>query len=256
MFQIKKILMKFFQRIFREKIFKMRFGLAKGLNRRFGNGFKPKFFLSKEEKFLLNLNLREKTVFDVGAYIGIYTLFFARAVGAKGKVFAFEPNPKNYKELVFNVGVNGFINVKSYNFAVGENNSKRTFVVPIYPSRGTLNEEIQERALNKEICNSFEVQVESIDNLIKSHLVPKPNFIKIDVEGFELEVLNGMEKTIRNFQPELFIEVHKTVETKDIKFLLDNNYSICHIESEATINKSNDNIIKEGHIYCKPANKK
>ncbi|UCF62445.1 MAG: hypothetical protein JSV37_07030, partial [Anaerolineaceae bacterium] len=79
--------------LFRDCTFRIRKGLAKGLYRRFGFGFKLKFKLTDEEKFLLGLDFTGKTVYDIGGYIGIHTLFFARAVGESGTVITFEPNP-------------------------------------------------------------------------------------------------------------------------------------------------------------------
>lgn len=248
MFQIKKIFMNFFQRIFKEKIFKMRSGLAKGLNRRFGNGFKPKFFLSKEEKFLFNLNLKEKTVLDIGGYIGIYSLFFARAVGPKGKVFSFEPNLKNYKELGFNLKLNNFKNTKIFNIAIGEKKSKASLVVPTYSSRGSVSLKVQESF--KEPCDSFEVEVESIDNLLKTKLISVPDFVKIDVEGFEQEVLTGMAETISKHKPLLFVEIHGKIKKEILDLFFKNRYSIYHIESNLNINSLNYSEINNGHIYC------
>src|SRR5688572_5752212 len=76
-------------------VYTVRSGVAKGLKRRGGFGFIPRD-ISREEAFLAAMDFRGKTVFDIGAYEGIYTLFFARAVGAKGRVVTFEPNPVNH----------------------------------------------------------------------------------------------------------------------------------------------------------------
>jgi FkbM family methyltransferase len=249
--EIEKMLMKFLQNIFGDWEFEMKFGLAKGLKRRFGMGFKPRFSLSKEEKFLTNLNFNGKTIVDVGAYIGMYSLFFARAAGRKGKVFSFEPNPKNYEELVFNLELNALKNVKAYNLALGRDKSEMKLVVPAYSSRGSLNSEVQRKLLKTENCGCFDVKVESLDNLIKNGLVLKPDFIKIDVEGFEAEVLEGMSETIAEYKPELLIELHEPLKRKVVDMLLV-NYLIYDIESKMLLSQPKNLLAKgKGHIYCK-----
>ncbi|VVB99450.1 Uncharacterised protein [uncultured archaeon] len=153
--------------LFRDVVFTMRGGLAKGLKRRFGLGFKPKFGLTKEEKFLLGLDFRGKTIYDIGGYIGIYTLFFSRAAGENGKVVAFEPMPENFGELSFNIGINGIKNATALNLAVGREKSRVKMVVPSYTSRGSLDTGVQEKI--RCTCNAMEiiVEVDSIDSLTK-----------------------------------------------------------------------------------------
>jgi hypothetical protein len=85
----------------------------------------------------------------------------------------------------------------------------------------------------------------------------KPDFIKIDVEGLEMDVLLGMGKTIKNYKPKLFIEIHGHDTKSKIKnaqeiveFLVTKGYSIRHVESGDVINSHNARIAKEGHLYC------
>ena len=61
-----------------------------------------------------------QTIIDVGASIGIYTIFFAKMVGEKGKVYAFEPEPNNFELLKKNIAINGFKNVILENKAVSD----------------------------------------------------------------------------------------------------------------------------------------
>ncbi len=249
MTEINNLIIELLEKVFKNQVFEIKSGLAKGLKRRFGKGFKPKFFLSKEEKFLLCMDLNNKVVFDVGSYIGIYSLFFARAVGPKGKVFSFEPNPENYAELVFNLGLNLFKNVNTLNLGAGEKKSEMTLFVPPYTSRGSFDRKTQLQLASKEICRCFQVEVNSIDNLIKRKVVIKPDFVKLDVEGFESEAIKGMAETIKKYKPELFIEIHKPVEKEILDLLLDNYYSLYHVESEKFLGKNS--FVEKGHIYCK-----
>jgi len=95
--------------------------IKRGLGRGFKikGGFFSSFFLflrredlTAEERFLLSLDLRRKTAYDIGAYIGITTMFFARSVGNSGEVIAFEPNPENCMKLQENVALNSLHNVR------------------------------------------------------------------------------------------------------------------------------------------------
>ncbi len=248
--KIKKLIMDFLSKIFYNQVFEIRFGLAKGLKRRFGRGFKPRFFLTKEEKFLINLNLKEKTIFDVGGYIGVYSLFFARATGPKGKIFTFEPNPQNFGELIFNLKLNGFRNVTAYNLAVGDRNFEKILVEPIYPSRGSLSSDAQKKIISTGIYSSFTVEVNSVDSLIKNKKLLKPDFVKIDTEGFEMDILKGMKNTIFEYKPELLIELHGELKEEMLTFLLNNGYNILCIETNTNIN-SLIHFTRNTHLYCK-----
>lgn len=250
MILIKKAIMHGLSKIFYGRVFEIRCGLAKGLKRRFGRGFKPRLFLTKEENFLFNLDFRNKTVFDIGGYIGIFSLFFAREAGSEGTVFTFEPNPENYKELVFNINLNGFKNIKPFNLAIGNKSFKQMLVEPVYPSRGSLSLDVQKR-MSKNVCNSFMVEVDSVDNLIEAKEILNPDFVKIDTEGFEMEVLKGMKETISKYKPFLLIELHGGLKKEMLDFILGNQYSIYCIETQKKIT-SLEGFTKNSHLYCKP----
>ena len=80
--------------LLKNRVYTSRSGLVKGLKRKGGVGFIPRQ-LSLEEKFLMNLDINGQTIYDIGGNVGIFTMFFARSVGKKGKVITFEPNPWN-----------------------------------------------------------------------------------------------------------------------------------------------------------------
>ena len=79
--------------VFRNYVYTVQHGLAKGLKRRGGFGFLPKSGLSKEERFLIELDIRGQTAYDIGGWEGVFTIFLARSVGQAGRVIVFEPNP-------------------------------------------------------------------------------------------------------------------------------------------------------------------
>lgn len=133
----------------------------------------------------------ESIVFDVGANIGQFTLLFAEWTGSEGKVVACEPDEKNYAFLNFNIAINKKHNVTAINKLVASDKEMHTFY------RDTLTGGRRGSMLKKYAgVNTTEpalVESVTIDWMIEKFGVP--DFIKIDVEGAEVEVLRGFGKT-------------------------------------------------------------
>lgn len=210
---------------------------------------------SPEEQFLIGLNLDGKTVYDVGAHVGLMTLFFARSVGSKGSVVAFEPHPYSYKRLLRNVRVNRLHHVRLVNKGAGD---VPTMLVLHQPSRhssgATLNGERAAR-LNEGRLLQYTVEIDTIDNMVKSLNLPPPDFVKIDVEGFEKHVLKGAMWTIEHNGPDFFIEIHRladgTPTTRGvIEVLRAYNYTFYHVENGEHVDAHNCSHIRSGHIYA------
>jgi len=234
--------------LFRNNKHTIQYGLAKDLKRIGGMSFLPiNKKESKESQFLKSLDLRDKTVYDVGAMEGIFTLFFARKV-INGKVVAFEPNPRNYYMIKRNIAINNFDNVLLSNFAIGNNDETIDLEVPKYFSGqgSSLHKDLRQK-------NIYKVKVVSIDNLLKENKYPKPYFIKIDIEGFELPALEGMKVLLQNKKPQLFIEVHSFVSNnmnRIIDLLENYNYSIYHVERNIDQDGIRNFNIEDGHLFC------
>ena len=99
--------------------------------------------------------------------------------------------------------------------------------------------------------------MDTLDNQIITNNLPKPDFVKIDVEGLEMDVLDGMRGITKNCKPKLSIEIHDiNVQSKIenvqriVEFLIAREYSIYHIESGKMITSSNAQIAIAGHLYC------
>ena len=131
-------------------------------------------------------------VVDVGANIGYYLLMFQRRVGQQGHVTCIEPSPENLIELRCNVRENGLKNTTVLDVAVG----RRDEVVGL---KAGINGGVVE--CGKGVC---EVKVRRLDDLVQRRV----HFIKIDVDGFEGEVLQGAEGILRRDRPCLFLEFH------------------------------------------------
>jgi FkbM family methyltransferase len=230
-------------------VYTVRSGVAKGLKRRGGFGFIPRD-ISREEAFLAAMDFRGKTVFDIGGYEGIYTLFFARAVGAKGRVVTFEPNPINHAVIRRNVELNGFTNVTLRSVALADRKGHADLLFPVRePARGTLWAHYQLKIAKDFQSRKLTVDIDTLDNQVAG--LSAPDFIKIDVEGAELEVLRGMERVMSEHRPALFIEIHTGVDVRQVVSLLaDANYEMCHVEHDAIITPDNAGALKNGHLYC------
>ncbi len=131
-------------------------------------------------------------VVDVGANIGLHTLNMARIVGNTGQVFAFEPDPSNFKILGKNVKVNNYKNIILEQKAVGDKHGRTTLYHADNPGLHRIFPQTKAKG-------QVQVELTSLDKyFIDSNLVDKINFIKIDVEGLEFSVLKGMKNILKN----------------------------------------------------------
>jgi FkbM family methyltransferase len=154
-------------------------------------------FSEKEIELFRQLIRPGDVVLDIGANIGPHTLYFSKAVAQKGLVLAFEPQRIIYQTLCANMALNSVLNVQCFNVAVGE--IPGSIVVPILD----YNAENNFGGLNLGTFESGErVQVVPLDSLN----LPRCNFLKIDVEGMEIKVLKGAQKTIQRHKPLLYVE--------------------------------------------------
>jgi len=176
------------------------FGRALGLNRWIasyvqGSGYETRY----DNRFTSTLNEGD-CVWDVGANIGYYTRFFSQRIGENGIVYAFEPSPVNFARLT--ESCEGLRNVKLMPFALGRENAKLSF------QQGSDDLGATSRVTGSAGGGQL-VEVRSAMSLITQGEVNPPNAIKIDVEGFELEVLEGLADTLASPNLRVFgIEVH------------------------------------------------
>ena len=172
------------------------------------------------------------TVIDIGAYIGDHTIYYSKKVGPTGKVLAFEPNKEAFECLNYNLGQ--YNNTQCYNLAVGEKVGKIS---------------IDDSCVNKGMAHIKEgndIDVITLDLVSLTSL----NFIKIDCEGFEIEVLKGAKNTINHFKPIMLIEINDATlnrygkDRKEVFELLDSyGYSYSNIYKWQGLNDSQLDII-------------
>lgn len=185
--------------------------LLRSFLRRFGiTKILVKFFSSNEYEKKFDNAMFENIkpcdiIWDVGANIGYYTVKFSEAVGESGKVYGFEPMSETFKILSNRTST--LSNVNLLCCALGQEDS--SLLMSNDPNIGSSMNKI---LINNSIAsakNSVLIKVRSADSLIESGELKIPNFIKIDVEGHENDVFNGMSRLLKESRLHtLAIEIH------------------------------------------------
>jgi FkbM family methyltransferase len=243
------------------RTYTLRSGLAKGLKKHGGLGLRETVGLGRrtsvENEFLQDLSLSGRTIIDIGGYEGIHTIFFATRAGADGRVITFEPNADSARRVHENVRINALTNVDVRNVGVSDAPGELEFVYPSDRGRGTAFGEGREYYRTEAGAKTRTLPVTSIDAEVAAGRCPLPDFVKIDVEGLELDVLRGMVQTVAQCHPALFIEVHGwSADAKQenahrvVEWLADHGYTIRHVESGQRITLENSVAAREGHLYC------
>jgi len=141
---------------------------------------------------------------DVGAHIGTESLMLSQLVGANGHVVSIEPDPNNFKSLAANVRLNAASNVQLMQAAISDNSGQLQFVQGI-GVLGHLVDNSNDPTIDP--ASLITIQVHTLDELFASKQ-PAVNFVKIDVEGFEVSVLSGASQLLCEQQPTIMLELH------------------------------------------------
>jgi len=176
-------------------------------------------------------------ILDVGANIGYFTLLFSKLVGKNGKVSSFEPQIGIYEQFKKNLKINQIKNVNSYNFGISNKNKK----VVLYKDPKNLGNSSVYK-LQKEFVKE-KVEFKNPLNLINH----KIDLIKIDVEGYELNVLKTLLPIIDKYKPVIIFEfsskhlnkIGKNEDKKILNFLRKINYDYYDINNETSVLSKN-----------------
>lgn len=141
-------------------------------------------------------------IVDVGAHIGYYTLLFAKFVGPSGHIVAFEPSAANFTLLKKNVELNHLPNVQLFQEAVYSRAGDITINVP-EEVHNSGNASIRHLDQSK----ALQVKAVTLDSFCASSKF-HPDFLKMDVEGSEYEVLLGGQEVIAQYRPKMLVELH------------------------------------------------
>jgi len=159
-------------------------------------------------------NDKSQVFFDIGAHVGIFSLFAAKRI-PDGRVHSFEPLEKHLKRIRSNIKLNSFNNILVRSVIIGEKEGREDIHVPIpRKSDDPLNSGSGGTSIipSKEDNSSHEtytIDKSTLDIYVKSNDIERIDIMKIDVEGAELNVLNGARKSICRFRPHVLMELDK-----------------------------------------------
>ena len=148
---------------------------------------------------------RGDVVVDLGANVGAFSVWAARRVGDEGRVIAVEPAPANIERLKANIALNAITNCTVVPKGVWSGTETRSLFLG--PAAGS-------NTLLAENMPAVDVQVDTLDNILSDHALPRVDFIKMDIEGAELEALGGMHGTLAANSVHLAIEAFHIVDGK------------------------------------------
>lgn len=171
--------------------------------------------LTDEEYMYENLDLKNKVVVQAGAHIGVDTMFFSRMVGS-GRILAFEPNPANFLLLCKNIRENALMNVTPVNVGLSNEVGTLNLVSDRYnTAKGTFRPDRQE-LIKVQYRRRVEVgvPVTTVDKAVEEYSLERVDFVQIDTEGFEPQVIEGMSTTLENSKPLIYFEIHGLSETE------------------------------------------
>lgn len=154
-----------------------------------------------------------ETFVDVGAHIGKYALRVARLVGEDGRVIAVEADPINFQALTKGTQINGLRNVLALNLASWNKAEKLRLYRGTSSGRATVQ--------NNECSEYIEVQATPLDKILAGE---KVDWIKIDVEGAEVETLEGLTHTLDRHHPKVIVEALKCNTGKAVSFMTQHGY--------------------------------
>lgn len=194
----------------------IRAGLGKGLALHLDPRFEMNYANGKYEVHLqkaLSAHLQPgSVVYDVGAHIGVVSMFASELVGSTGTIFAFEADPENAKRIEAHAQRNNLSQIHVFSCAVWSSAGQLSFErASAQSSRNQGNVVATSERTKQDV---IVVESISLDNFAQRH--PLPALIKIDVEGAEAEVLRGCEQVFSRSHPVLICEVHHRQADEDV----------------------------------------
>jgi len=164
----------------------------------------------EETRLILDLVKPHMVTMDIGANIGYFTLLMAHLVGSQGRVHAFEPNPVMLRKLEENIALNTAFRddrVAIHRVALGATEGEAEFFCPRLGHEGLAGLRRTNRA---PIANVIRVPVQTIDGFIRAHGIERVDFIKMDIEGGELDVLRGSHRLLAELRPAILFEAFES----------------------------------------------
>lgn len=183
-----------------------------------------KFYESTELEIISRFFHPGSTFVDIGANVGNHTVYVARFLSSLN-VIVIEPNPSTFAIIKANIALNqlsGCVDVSHLGIGLSNTSARAAAMTPAGNLGGT----------RLELCEHGSLHVVPGDEIMSGHRV---DFLKIDVEGMEIDVLDGLKRTIAEQRPRIFIEVDNCNVEKFFEWTKINNYSIVASGSGRTV---------------------
>jgi len=173
-------------------------------------------------------NISNPVIFDIGSNMGTYATWIARGF-PEGKIYCFEPQRLVFQLLCGNIAINNFDNCHIFNMGIGSKDEFIEVSEPNYFSKEDFGifSLIEDKIPNKSGVKTM-VQIMKLDTFVETYKIPKIDFIKIDVEGMDIDVLRGAENVLKRYNPCIFIEHsdnRNSILDELINFLSLDNYT-------------------------------
>ncbi len=143
---------------------------------------------------------------DLGSNIGYYAVIESNIIGESGKIFAIEPSPVNFPILKLNLENQKKNNFSVYNIAIGDKNENMEFIISSKSNWSKIR-------MNDEKINPkdkiIKIPVKTLDSFVKENNIKKIDILRMDVEGFEYNIILGANRVLEKFKPKIFVEIHK-----------------------------------------------
>jgi FkbM family methyltransferase len=206
--------------------------------------YRKGYFEAELSRLLISCLDREQVFVDIGAHFGFFTLLASELVGNSGEIHTFEPTPSTFKILEQNVG--NLKQVRINHLAVFSSITKLSmndfgFYLSAYNSFGTIKMNLDYAKRIGVKNNGFEANTCTLDNYF-SNQVRRPNFIKIDAESAELEILKGMVNILSKDRPLVTLEVgdvnDSTPSKTCVEFMREFDYSPFELDADTNMLKA------------------
>jgi FkbM family methyltransferase len=191
--------------------------------------------------------------FDIGGHNGYFSMLIADLVGQQGKCIAFEPMPANQTCIMQAIEKNQYLNLQMEPIALGQSDGQASFFFHDNSLMGRLGHLVPSSD-REEFGRFYNVQVRSVDSYVAENHFIRLDFMKIDIEGAEFELLRGASSTLHHFRPVLLIEIH-TFAPVDIHArpfldaLQQYSYQVVDIETRRPVSI---NDFSGGHVLAIP----
>lgn len=193
---------------------------------------------------------KNDTVFDIGANIGVVCHWFAHRCAV---VHAFEPHPGNLKTIKNQIDLRNMQNISLYPTAVGKENTTMKLHVKGFHGHHSLGD-----VNNSPTIDHIDVEVKCLDDIAKELEIDHINFLKIDVEGFEVDVLLGAQQLLANkqidyvlfeLQDSILHSINRT-SRQALQPLFDAGYDIIDLYGKLVDANDSEPIVNGDYLAC------